>query len=409
MKKLVFIALFLSVILSQAQNSYQTAPLINFDEYGSCGNLILQPLDLNPASASAYDAPGCMDLNAAEANDLWYKMRVPEGISELSFHVYNSDIIPMPISQAPSEIGLAVYDGNDSNELILNECFNSVFEDEFSNGEIRWATLSGLTAGDTLYMRVWDQNNAAQKLFLAVSERMEFPENYCETPASADAAVCNILSEPTDFTAPVECAYNVTDNPAFYHFTVTESSQQPVNIVLSNIIEYSFINEVSVNLQFALYSWNGEDCTNLGGGPMSDPPNTSGTYMGCASGSEEVVFTQNLDPGQYVFVIDGFSGLEGKSMFVADFNIVTTSVADFYGSTTNVYPNPAHEKFTIRFDDKNLNQAYHVEIYTAQGKCIIQQTIQKSACISTKNWEAGIYMIKMTCNGQTFTEKLVVY
>jgi hypothetical protein len=74
-----------------------------------------------------------------------------------------------------------------------------------------------------------------------------------------------------------------------------------------------------------------------------------------------------------------------------------------------VFPNPTSEKFTIRFDDKNLNQAYHVEIYTAQGKCIIQQTIQKSTCVSTKNWEAGIYMIKMTCNGQTFTEKLVVY
>lgn len=409
MKKLVFIALILSVILSQAQNSYQTAPLLNFDEYGSCGNLILQPVDLNLASASTYDAPACMDLTAAEANDLWYKMCVPEGVSELSFHLYNSDIIPLPTSQDPSEPGLAVYDGNDSDELILNECFNSVFEDEFANGEIRWATLTGLTAGDTLYMRVWDENNAAQKLFLAISERMEFPEDYCETPASADATVCNILSEPTDFIAPFECAYSVTDNPAFYHFTVTESSQQPVSIVLSNIIEYSFNDGDPVDVQFALYAWNGEDCTNLGGSPMSDPPNISGTYIGCASDSEELEFTQNLDAGQYVFVVDGFSGLDGKSMFVADFNIVTTSVADFYKSTTTVFPNPAHEKFTIRFDDKNKNQVYQVEIYTAQGKCINRQTIQNSTCVSTKNWEAGIYLIKITCNGQTFTEKLVVY
>ncbi|MEA1874873.1 MAG: T9SS type A sorting domain-containing protein [Bacteroidota bacterium] len=96
-----------------------------------------------------------------------------------------------------------------------------------------------------------------------------------------------------------------------------------------------------------------------------------------------------------------------------DYNVcyyVYTDLAKSKRHTTlEVFPNPTREKFTIRFDDTNLNQACRIEIYTAQGKCIIQQSIQKSTCVLTKNWEQGIYMLKISCNGQMFTERLIVY
>ena len=43
-------------------------------------------------------------------------------------------------------------------------------------------------------------------------------------------------------------------------------------------------------IQFAVYSWNGVNCNGIGGGPTSDPPNTT-TYYGCENGVGTVVYS----------------------------------------------------------------------------------------------------------------------
>jgi hypothetical protein len=71
-----------------AQNTCETAPFLDFQDYGTCGTMILHDFDLSNATASGYTIPPCME-NTQGANDLWYKFIVPANVDELSFHVFN--------------------------------------------------------------------------------------------------------------------------------------------------------------------------------------------------------------------------------------------------------------------------------------------------------------------------------
>ena len=67
-------------------------------------------------------------------------------------------------------------------------------------------------------------------------------------------------------------------------------------------------------IQFAVYSWNGTNCTGIGGGPTSDPANTT-TYYGCENGVGTVVYSNTLPPGQYVLAMNGYSLASGNSLY----------------------------------------------------------------------------------------------
>ncbi|MFW6301961.1 MAG: T9SS type A sorting domain-containing protein [Bacteroidales bacterium] len=385
--------------ISLAQNNVNSAENLTFQNYGSCGDIVLTTVDLSQATASDYVVPDCMQVDTS--CDMWYKFVVPENVSELSFHVYNSDIIPLPGSQEPSVPGLAVYDGSGADAPILLECFSAVAEDSLFNAEIRWAALSGLTAGDTLYMRLWDQNNNAQKLFLAVSQRMDFPENYCETPASLDEGICNILSEGTGLTAPEECGWSKTDNPAFYHFTITEESPQPVSIWISNLTSFSLTETTQAELQIAVYAWNGTDCTNIGGSPQSDPPNVSGSYMGCEAGTEDISYSEVLPPGQYILAIDGYSSPEGKVMYVGDAGVATAvENAEFTG--TMVYPNPSSGDIFIKTESFSK-----CSLLSSTGQLLGEYELNQGK-LSLQNLKSGLYTILFYKDSSYVIKKIVV-
>lgn len=385
--------------ISHAQNNVDSAEHLYFENYGSCGDIVLTTVDLSEATASDYMAPDCMQVDTS--CDMWYKFVVPENVSELSCHAYNSDIIPMPGSRGPSVPGLAVYDGSGADAPILLECFSAVAEDSLLNAEIRWAAISGLTAGDTLYMRLWDQNNIAQKLFLAVSQRMDFPENYCETPAPLDEGICNILSEGTDLTAPEECGWSTVDNPAFYHFTVTEASPQPVSIWISNLTAFSLAEITQAELQMAVYAWNGTDCTNIGGSPQSNPPNVSGSYMGCGAGTEDISFGEMMTPGQYILAIDGYSSLEGNVMYEGDAGI-ETAVENAEFTRTMVYPNPSSGDIFI-----NTESFSKCSLLNSTGQLIGEYEL-KQGKLNLRNINPGLYTILFYNNSTYYTKKIIV-
>ncbi|MFO7939231.1 MAG: tRNA uridine-5-carboxymethylaminomethyl(34) synthesis enzyme MnmG, partial [Bacteroidales bacterium] len=104
----------------------------------------------------------------------------------MAFHAFNSDHIPMLDASAP---GMAVYSGADCSNLTLLDCFesNGGF---MQNGEIHWEEISGLTPGETIYIRIWDENNLDQQLFIAASVRLDFPEDECETAVPLSQGGC---------------------------------------------------------------------------------------------------------------------------------------------------------------------------------------------------------------------------
>jgi len=316
------LALSFSMIIAGvalAQDECSNAVNMPFDNYSTCGQMTLQTINLGSGThSSTTPAPTCGSFGAT-TRDLWYTMVVPTGVNTLAFHAFNSsNTVPFPNASAPA---MAIYRGTNCNSLILLDCFEST-GGFFQNGEIRFEEISGLVPGETLYVRVWDESNLNQNIFIAASVLTDFPEDDCETPVPLSSGGCNILSTGGDIAAPEDCGWNTTDNSIFYSFTVNPGDPQPYTITAENGECWANPGGLGEDpeIQFAVYSWNGTNCNGIGGSPISDPPNNSGTYWGCANGTGTVTFSENLPPGDYILAMDGFSMLQGNSLCIYGFS-----------------------------------------------------------------------------------------
>ena len=80
----------------------------------------------------------------------------------MAFHAFDAPTammaVPPLIPGAPAcGPGMAVYRGS-CGSLTLLDCFNA--SDGFmSNAEIRWEIISGLVPGETIYVRLWEEDN----------------------------------------------------------------------------------------------------------------------------------------------------------------------------------------------------------------------------------------------------------
>ncbi|MFW5804914.1 MAG: T9SS type A sorting domain-containing protein [Bacteroidales bacterium] len=402
MKKLIlFISLFSLSLASLAQNTCDTAPFLDFQDYGTCGTMVLHDFDLANATASDYNVPPCME-NTQGAKDLWYKLIVPASVTGLSFHVFNSDNVPVPDVSEPA---LAVYSGFSCDELELLSCFESDSLGQFVNMEIRWEQINGITPGDTLYLRVWDQNDMDQKLFLAVSERMSLQEDTCMGAVPLYDGICNILGKPDSLPAPEECNWTISDNEVFYHFTVDNDDEQPYTINFTNVNMFGHEGSPPSDffVQVAVYAWNGVDCTGIGGSPTSDPPNNSGSYMGCATDSIDFSFSADLQPGQYILVTDGYSSLAGNALFYTDVSIGALKSGLHIHNEFAVFPNPSTGKVHIESDTYQ-----QCAIYSALGKLIQTHDI-RDGNLTISGLKTGMYFIRFFDEQDSETRKLIIY
>ncbi|MEA3447391.1 MAG: hypothetical protein U9Q98_02925, partial [Bacteroidota bacterium] len=295
-----------------AQDECSNAPNIPIEQYSTCGEMALESIDLETATpSSTTPVPSCGGFSSGATNDLWYSFVVPAGINTMAFHAFNSDYLPMFGNGSPA--CMAVYRGSNCSSLELLDCFDSN-AGLMVNGEVRWEQVSGLVPGETIYIRAWAEDNQAQQFFIAASVRLDMEEDECETAVELTTGGCNILSSPGPVQAPEDCGWNTSDNTIFYHFTVTEDDEMPYVIEAENGECVSNEGPTNPEIQFAVWSWDGSSCADVGGSPSSDPPNNTGSYYGCASGTGTVVFSEDLPPGEYILGFDGYSGFSGTSL-----------------------------------------------------------------------------------------------
>ncbi|NLA24428.1 MAG: gliding motility-associated C-terminal domain-containing protein [Bacteroidales bacterium] len=291
-----------------SQTDCNNATHLTFGDYSTCGHLTLESINLGNASVSSTTpSPSCGSFNSS-TKDLWYSITVPSGVNTLAFHMFNSSLMPMPFIGGTSKPGMAVYRGTDCNNLVLLDCF-SESGGFMQHGEIRFEPISGLIPGETLWIRAWDQDNQSQNIFIAASVLLNFPEDDCNTPAALGSGGCNILSTGGDITAPEQCGWSTTDNSVFYHFTVYPEDAQPYTITAENGECWSNSSGMdNPEIQFAVYSWNGVNCSGIGG--------SGSTYWGCANGTGVVTYSNTLPAGDYVLAFDGYSMMSGNSLCV---------------------------------------------------------------------------------------------
>lgn len=395
---MILSASFLSATSFSQSNCFNAIDL-SFENFSTCGLMVLEKISFESAVTSVnLPLPECGDFSS-ETKDLWYKITVPQELTALAFHVFNApkpipDFPPFIQGSPPSSPGLAVYTGECAN-LELISCF---YEQaiEYESGEIRFAVINNLESGQVLYLRVWDMENEALPIFIAVSERIDFPEHSCENPPLLGDGACNILAPKGEILPPKDCGWSSSDNTIYYIFTVEPEDYQPFTIQAEYVNCLGHDGDgispplVTIELQMAVYSYNGTDCDGIGGSPYSDPPNNE-TYHGCVNGTGIVTFSEHLPPGEYVLAFDGFSDMTGNSLcyFGIQSGINLHNSSNNISQAITIYPNPTENYITV----KTNHSPSEISIFDNLGREKMKINYYYGEQIDISNLSKGVYLV----------------
>lgn len=81
-------------------------------------------------------------------------------------------------------------------------------------------------------------------------------------------------------------------------------------------------------------------------------------------------------------------------------------------SHINIYPNPSSGKLFIELE-QNFTEPVQLDVFSSTGQRVYSISMvngmnKEKSEINTSNWDAGIYMIRITSAEQTFTRKIIV-
>jgi predicted extracellular nuclease len=113
--------------------------------------------------------------------------------------------------------------------------------------------------------------------------------------------------------------------------------------------------------------------------------------------SPNTTFDKNLEWD--TFITDTCNGLGSVSLGIASKK--NTDKLNF-----KIYPNPSKGNFNIIFDDSN--GVHSVEIFSLLGQKVFEKEKTASSSISVNNLQKGTYLIKVTKDSKSRTEKIII-
>ncbi len=158
-----------------------------------------------------------------------------------------------------------------------------------------------------------------------------------------------------------------------------------INTVETSTSQINGIN-LSANAAGATYQW--VDCNNSNA-PIVGATNK--TYTATANGSYAVIITKN--------------GCTDTSAC-----LIVTTVGLKYNQTisgVNMFPNPTQDVVTVRID--NMQSGQHVlELLDAAGRLLSTQVMNDhSTVVSLKNYESGVYLIRISNGGRQSIQRVI--
>jgi hypothetical protein len=102
-----------------------------------------------------------------------------------------------------------------------------------------------------------------------------------------------------------------------------------------------------------------------------------------------------------------------NSAYITDVHIPSpTAISDYeQPAMFRVYPNPSDGSFIIE-TDKTSDSPAEISLFNRQGKRVYESGLQSRAngvIHLNTDLPAGIYMLRMLCGGQAYTEKILIY
>jgi secreted PhoX family phosphatase len=127
-------------------------------------------------------------------------------------------------------------------------------------------------------------------------------------------------------------------------------------------------------------------------------PNTTNTQSQPDASGNQVVFNKST-----TIVV-------AKSELLDGLNIVTARKDASAFSPFTVYPNPSDGEYSVSLNLKN-NGLAKISVFDTRGQLVTEQIISAAAgsqTVKMNRLESGVYMLKVSANGESFTQKLVI-
>lgn len=144
--------------------------------------------------------------------------------------------------------------------------------------------------------------------------------------------------------------------------------------------------------------------------PVAYTPNTSGSLTksnitiegGIYGVSANDFLTQNYYTGSPVEI----STADCRVSHLVSTDVKNTTAAK-ENSSTNVYPNPFNEGFTIAINNATTDK---VEVYDVLGKLVYSNPVnnKQSLYIESQNWPSGLYLVKTFAAGKTLSAQKII-
>ncbi len=140
--------------------------------------------------------------------------------------------------------------------------------------------------------------------------------------------------------------------------------------------------------------------TAAGTDPMGTPNSWTMDWTAPASGTGAVTFYAAVNAA------DANGANSGDMIFTTSLNVPESNIGiaeNFENSVGNIFPNPADENCSIA-----LQKGSRVQVYDNSGKLLISQLAENELMkLELSGLEAGMYIVKISLDGQTATRKLM--
>jgi hypothetical protein len=121
------------------------------------------------------------------------------------------------------------------------------------------------------------------------------------------------------------------------------------------------------------------------------------------SNGSEIQDQDSLNPGSYIITITDAKGCALATTFTID---KSSGLNQVNGFELRVFPNPANSFTKVTSGTKIIEQ---ISLFDISGKEVLfTKPLQSSYTFDTSNFSTGVYLLKISIEGQVFSERLII-
>lgn len=318
-------------------------------------------VDLTGATDSGVTNPGCASYYGG---DQWFTVVVPNsGNLTIDTEGTNDD-----------DTGLAVYNGNCDNGLTQIGC-----NDDNGNNAYSILTLSGLTSGETLYVRVWEYGEGTSTIQFQVSAYEIVPPVNDLCSGALSLTVGGVFTDyPVNVDLTGSTDSGVADPGCASYYGGDQWFTAVVPASGSITVETDGVNDDDTGI--AVYSGS---CSLLTQIDCNDDNDTN-TYS--------VLSLTGLTSGETIYIrVWEYDESDSTIQFQVSAYDASLSNESFERNDFTIYPNPANNFFKV-----NAQETVSIEVYDILGKLVVKKENNSSNDqINISNLNAGVYMVNV--------------